>query len=95
MSAADARLAWWLRLHRNLQPVEVSQGECSMALLLLWEVQHSRSFPAIAADRTGVLMGFTKRLLKRVPSDDELWLWLTTKDVQQPLAPGLPELRHT
>ena len=92
----DAELAGWLSNHRHLQPVEVAQGECSMALLLLWEVEHGCSFPTAAgADRARILAGFTRRLMRRVATDEELKLWLVTKEVQQPLAPGLPDSHHT
>lgn len=94
MGQVDTELAAWVRQHRYLQPVEVLKGECSMALLLLWEVEHARSFPSAAPDLTGRLMGFTKRLTKRVSADEELQ-WLSRKDVQVPLAPGLPETHHT
>ena len=93
---ADAELAGWLAKHRYLQPVEVAQGECSMALLLLWEVEHGCAFPSAAGgDRARALAGFTRRLMRRVAEDDELKLWLVTKEVQQPLAPGLPDSHHT
>ena len=91
----DVQLAGWLNQHRHLQPVEVTAGECSMALMLLWEVEHGRSFPTVGADVSNNLTGFTRRLLRRVAEDDELKLWLTTKEVQQPLAPGLPDSHHT
>ena len=91
----DAELAGWLRQHRYLQPVDVSKGEPSMALMLLWEVEHGRSFPTEGTDTASGLAGFTRRLLRRVALDEDLTLWLTTKEVQQPLAPGLPDSHHT
>ena len=92
LGQVDAGLAPWLRGHRYLRPVEVSEGECSMALLLLWEVEHGRSFPINGeVDRSRVLTGFTRRLLRRVAADEDLRLWLTAKEVQRPLAPGLPD----
>jgi hypothetical protein len=91
----DSELAGWLKQHRYLQPVEVAQGESSMALLLLWEVEHGCTFPSLSADRTGALTGFTRRLMKRVAADDELKEWVVTKEVQHPLAPGLPDTHHT
>ena len=95
MADVDAGLASWVRGHRYLQPVEVAQGECSMALLILWEVEYGGPFPSASADRAGALAGFTRRLWKRVQADEELQLWLSTKDVQQPLVPGLPDSHHT
>ncbi len=73
-----------------MQPVDMANGECSMALLLLWEVEHGGAFQAVVADRAGVLSWFPRRLLRCVAGDDELKLWLDAKVVQRPLAPGLP-----
>jgi len=95
MAEADAGLAGWVRGHRYLQPVEVDKGECSMALLLLWEVEHGGPFPTVGTDRASALAGFTKRLARRVALDEELKEWLVTKDVQRPIAPGMPEVHHT
>ena len=95
MGPVDAGLAPWLRQHRYLQPVDVDQGESSMALLLLWEVEHARPFPTAAEDPAKVLMVFTRRLMQRVAADEELRLWLTAKELQRPLAPGLPDSHHT
>ena len=66
-----------------------------MALLLLWEVEHGGPFPSAGANRATGLAGFTRRLMRRVAADEELRLWLVTKEVQRPLAPGLPDSHHT
>ena len=95
MGQVDGGLAGWLKQHRYLQPVELVRGECSMALLLLWEVEHGRSFPSAGAAGGPALAGFTRRLMQRVAADADLKLWLVTKEVQQPLAPGLPDSHHT
>ena len=96
MAHADAQLALWIRSHEFLVPAEVVSGECSMALLILWEVDHGRSFPTQAGENPShVVLGFTKRLKRQVSSDPELKEWLVWKDVFTSLSPGLPNLRHT
>ena len=94
---ANAALVPWLRQHPYLQPAEVESGESGMALLLLWEIDHSRPFPTQGDgnDRAAVLEGFTKRLQSRVATDPELSQWLTHRSMQQPLAPGLADTHHT
>jgi hypothetical protein len=92
MAEADAGLASWLRGHRYLVPTAVEQGEAGMALLLLWEVDHGQPFPTgVAGDSTtATLASFSRRLRLRVAQDDELSSWLEVKEMQFPLAPGLP-----
>ena len=96
ITSINATLAPWIRQHRYLQPTEVEFGECSMALLLLWEVEHGCSFPTQGdgSDRPAVLEGFTKRLISRVAADPELSQWLTHRSLQQPLSPGLADTHH-
>jgi hypothetical protein len=93
MAEVDADLARWLRMHRYLQPVELAKGESGMALLLLWEVDHRRDFP-MCGDDENKLRSFTRRLKRRVAEDPELSQWVTTKAMQQPLAPGLADTHH-
>ena len=93
MAEADANLARWLRMHRYLQPVEVTKGESGMALLLLWEVDHRRDFPMMGND-DNKLRSFTRRLKRRVAEDPELSGWLESKVMQQPLSPGLADTHH-
>ena len=89
-------LAPWIRHHRYLQPTEVLEGECTMALLLLWEVDHERSFPSQGcSSHAGVLLRFTRKLQSQVQKDDELKDWLVSRSVQRPLAPGLPDTHTT
>ena len=96
MAEADAGLAAWIRGHRHLRPVEVEKGEAGMALLILWEVDHGRSYPTRAAGGLAdTLMGFTRRLKLRVRQDPELQQWLVCREMQMPLAPGLVETHHT
>ena len=95
-ASIDAELASWIRHHRYLRPVELDQGESGMSLLLLWEVDHDRPFPTQGdgSDRAAVLTGFTRRLQSRVAADEELSRWLTSRYMQQPLAPGLAVTHH-
>ena len=92
MAGVDAELAAWLRGHRYLVPTAVEQGEAGMALLLLWEVDHGRPFPAGVAGESAAatLASFSRRLRTRVAQDDELSAWLQVREMQFPLAPGLP-----
>eukprot|EP00667_Euglena_gracilis_P022592 EG_transcript_25222 len=97
MASVDETLAAWvrhLRTHQFLKPVPEERGECSMALLLLWEVEHGATFPTQAGQGiSSTLIGFTRRLQLRVRRDPDLD-WLTWKDVHLPLAPGLPCSHH-
>ena len=96
MAASDTGLADWLRCHRFLRPVELSEGESGMALLILWEVDHGGPFPRQGGEAlSGALLGFTRRLKRRVELDSELQEWLACRYVQQPLAPGLAPSHHT
>jgi hypothetical protein len=95
MATSDAGLAPWIRGHLHLQPTEVERGEASMALLILWEVDHGVPFPTGAAGgMSDTLMGFTRRLMAQVRADDEL-VWLEHREMQVPLAPGLVATHHT
>jgi hypothetical protein len=92
MAGVDAGLADWLRGHRYITPAPVESGESGMALLILWEVNHGRPFPSGAESDTPAarLASFCRRLRVRVAKDDELRVWLVVKEMQFPLAPGLP-----
>jgi hypothetical protein len=92
MADVDAGLAAWFRGHRHLVPTDVERGESGMALLLLWEVDHGRPFPAgvEGANAAAKLASFCRRLQARVAQDDQLSAWLEVKEMQFPLAPGLP-----
>ena len=86
---SSAVLADWLKGHRYLAPVEVDDGETSVALLFLWEVDHSNKFPCADADNLAIrMMVFTKAVQRRASQDAELSGWLQCKEVQRPLAPG-------
>lgn len=92
MAAVDAEITTWLRGHRYLRPTEVENGETGMALLILWEVDHGRPFPAgvEAGNVAATLASFSRRLRLRVQQDDQLREWLEVREMQFPLAPGLP-----
>ena len=95
MSAADAGLAAWLRGHRHLRPVEPAAGESGMALLLLWEVDHNQPYPTRGSSTpAALLLGFTRRLKRRVDADPELSNWMTSTPMQCPLAPGVAPSHH-
>ena len=95
-ASVDATLAAWMREHRYLSAADISAGESGMALLILWEIDHDMPFPTQGdgRDRAAVLTGFTKRLQARVKKDDVLSAWVTWKDVQAPLSPGLEDSHH-
>lgn len=95
MAQVDAGLADWIRNHRFLRPVDPSVGESGMALLLLWEVDHQQPFPTGGrSTRTDTLVGFTRRLKRRIQEDQQLSGWLLSEDIHQPLAPGMYPSHH-
>jgi hypothetical protein len=95
MAQVDAALADWIRKHRHLRPAEPSVGESGMALLLLWEVDHQQPFPTAGRSNcTDTLLGFTKRLKRRVAEDHQLAGWLHSQDMRQPIAPGMYPSHH-
>ena len=66
-----------------------------MALLILWEVDHQREFPRGGGDgATAALVGFSRRLKAQVQHDAELQQWLVFRNMQKPLARGLPATHH-
>ena len=95
MSAADGGLVRWIKDHKHLVPTEVEKGESGMALLMLWEVDHQRSYPSVGGEGlSGALMGFSKRLQDRISKDTELNQWMVWKDMTIPLSPGLAPSYH-
>ena len=44
MAKVNAELAVWLRTTPYLKAIQVEDGDVTMALLLLWEVEHVRLF---------------------------------------------------
>ena len=94
MAAVDAGLADWVCGHRYLVPTAVADGESGMALLILWEVDHDRSFPTQGGGGlSAALLGFTRRLQQRAARDPRLG-WLESADSALPLAPGLMPTHH-
>lgn len=88
----DPHLNLWIRNHQHLvQKDDVAEWEPSIALLILWEVDHGQAWPTTAAQRSGALAGFTKRLSQQASRDDELKLWFLPREAQRPLAPGLTD----
>ena len=96
MAAANAELASWVRRSPFLKAVEVETGEVTMALLLLWEVEHGRTFPAkIDGDnRAAMAAGFGRRLQAQVQKDDELRGWLVAKRMQCAVQAGAPAVHQ-
>ena len=94
-ASQDAYLPQWIRGHRYLRPVDATGGESGMALLLLWEVDHAKPWPSTASSQAGRLASFTKRLTQQVNRDEELKEWFNPKELQRPLAPGLPDSHHS
>jgi hypothetical protein len=92
LATQDTHLNLWVRGHRHLlQTDNAAEWESSVALLLLWEVDHDQDWPTTASQRSGALAGFTKKLQQQVLQDDELQLWFTPRELQRPLAPGLAD----
>ena len=96
MAEADKGLAAWVKGHRYLVPTAVESGESGMALMLLWEVDHGRSFPSQGGGQglAGALAGFSKRLQERATQDTELSQWLMWKEMHVPLDRGLAPSHH-
>ena len=95
-AASNAGLTPWVKNHLHLQAADLDMGECSMALLLLWEVDHQAPFPSQGArDRSAVLLAFTRRLKLRVAADAELREWLSCRDAQWSLAAGVRPIHQT
>ena len=80
----------WIKEHRFLKAVPVEQGESSVALLFLWEVDHGKPYPSRAVDLIGRLSSFTKALKDAVSVDTELSAWLTCRMMRMQLSMGLP-----
>ena len=91
MASTDTVWTAWIRNHRYLVATDVELG---IALLLLWEVDHQRAFPTQGTEGlSAILTGFSKRLQQQVAKDPRL-AWLTSEDLNLPLAPGLAPTHH-
>ena len=96
MEEANDELLDWFRQHRYLGRSTVEEGESSVALLMLWEVDHGRPFPTHGGGGPStVLASFTRRLRARVVQDATVCVWATCRISQRPLLPGLPASFHT
>ena len=93
MGQVDKELAPWFKHHRFLAPCEIPQGESSLALLILWEVDHGFAYPFCNGSYSK-LLGFTRRLKTRVAADLELREWVEVQHLQFSLSPGLPIRYH-
>jgi hypothetical protein len=88
-ATSTATLAAWVRDHRHLAPADIDQGETTMALLILWEVDNQQAYPCSGAlSDTAKLVGFARVLRARVAADADLSAWLQVKEVQRALVPG-------
>ena len=86
----DAGLAALLRYHPRLRAALVEEGLPSIALLMLWEVDKNMPFPSTAGgSESSLVLGFTKRLLRRVQLDDVLRDHMVPCNVVGALGPGL------
>jgi hypothetical protein len=95
MASVDAGLAARIRGHEHPRPAEVDSGKPSMALLLLWEVDHDMPFPSrTAGGLSDTLLGYTRRLTAQVRADNEPQGLLVSREMQIPLAPGLVAPHH-
>ena len=94
MTSVDTGLAAWIHDHRYLVASDVASGESGMALLLLWEVGHQRTFPSQGSEGlSATLSSFTKRLQARVAKDPRL-AWLQSEVMAMPLSAGLAPTYH-
>ena len=65
-----------------------------MALLILWEVDHGRQFPSVGEQSlSGTLAGFSWWLEAKMTKDPQL-TWVSWREVQVPLCPGLAPTHH-
>ena len=87
-------MAFWLRGHRHLRPVEPQDGETAMALLILWEVDHGQRWPCclLDDDMRGRTRSFSLAMRTAVRRDQELGTWLFSVRSQKQLAPGMPQM---
>ena len=84
----------WIKQHRHLRAVDVDCGEPSVALLLLWEIEHNTRFPCRAPALSARVGLFTKTLIDAVTADSELRTWLHHRQQWMPLCIGLPHQHH-
>ena len=84
----------WLKRHPHFREVPVRDGEASIALLLLWEVDHGKQFPSRATDLSGRLGGFTRQLITAVAADTELSQWMVSDYIHCTLGIAVPWSWH-
>jgi len=88
------KLHVWIKQHRHLRAVDVDCGEPSVALLLLWELEHNTRFPCRTPGLSARVGLFTKTLSDVVTADSELRTWLHHRQQWMPLCIGLPHQHH-
>ena len=88
---AQATIAPWLQGHPHLRAKEAREGEPTVALLILWEVDHGWAWPSVAAEGDWVTlsMGFCGDLRQVLAGDPGLASWFTRTWSHRPLADGL------
>ena len=91
---ASLGLAKWIKTHRFLKAVNLSQGEPTIALLILWEIDHACEYPSLAVELVGRVATLTRRLNEAVAADTELSSWMTSKCTRIQLSPGLAPTAH-
>ena len=87
---AVLELPKWIKEHKFLRAVPVEQGEPSVALLMLWETDHGKSYPSRAVELVGRVSTFTAAVHDAVGVDNELSRWLTSTRMRMQLSGGLP-----
>ena len=96
MAGVNAELGAWLWATPYLRAVKVETGEITMALLILWEVEHGQLFSAgVNGDnRTALAASFGRRLQVQVQKDDELQGWVKTREMQCAVQAGVPAVHQ-
>ena len=70
--AAGLVMHTWIKHHRHLRAVPITDGEPTVALLLLWEADHGQHFPCRATILFRRLGVFAKKFADAVAADAEL-----------------------
>ena len=84
----------WVKHHRHLRAVPIADGEPTVALMLLWEADHGKTFPCRAVDFVRRLGVFAKKFSEAVAADAELSQWLGSKKLFAQLSPGIPAAKY-
>ena len=84
----------WVKHHRHLRAVPIADGEPTVALMLLWEADHGKTFPCRAVDFVRRLGIFAKKFSEAVAADAELSEWLSSKKLFAQLSPGISASKY-